>query len=168
MIERLTSIAPPAALTTGAAQDSAAIARETIGELGHRALAWTAAVGGGRGPGAGEWAQVTGGPSAFAPDMGALSQRGDVFGLDELSRALGAQLGATPAQQGELQRSLENFTRATMVHVVGLSGAEGSRQIAGLTDALAASQAAPAEGGIDGVIARLDAATDSLSHGAGL
>lgn len=147
----------------GAATDARQAALGTIGEIGHRVLSWVAAVGGGAGA-AESWSASTGNASTFQPDRQELSRGGDVYGLNQIAHDLTAQFGGTPTQEGDLRRSLETFTRESVVQLAGLSGAAPDRQLSGVRDALATAGDVPAGEGVDGVIQRLDAAAALLAQ----
>lgn len=166
-LDRLSATSPLGAVAQTGAASARTTAAETIGTIGHRVLAWVGASGGSA-AGAAAWSGRAGAADGFTADAGVLAQRGDVYGLNQLAGDIARQHGATPTQEGDLRRGLEDFTRAAMVQVAGLSGAAGDRQVAGLMAALDGAEAAPAGEGVDGVIARLDAATTSLSRGMGL
>jgi hypothetical protein len=106
---------------------------------------------------------MAGNGSGFAPDMGELARRGDVYGLGDLTRDLSARFGASPAQEGALRRALDDFTRQAVIQVAGLSGASGDQQVSGVRAALDSASRADAPAGLDGVIARFEAATADLS-----
>lgn len=165
-IDRLSSTSPLAALDAGRSATAAGAAAQAIGSIGHRVLGWVGAVGGAT-SGSAAWAARAGASDGFVPDKTVLAQRGDVYGLNQLAGDLAAQFGASPTQEGDLRRALEGVARGAMVQAAGLSGASGERQVAGLSAALDSAGATPAGEGVDGVIARLDAAAASLSHGTG-
>lgn len=158
----LSPVGLSAPLATGA-PDARGAAASAVSELGHRVLSWVGAVGGSSSAGLAAWGQVTGRGSEFQPNRAELSRGGDVYDLRGLADRISGELGGTPTQEGELRRSLEGFAREAVVQVAGLSGASGDRQVAGLQQALADALAAPAGEGVDGVTARLDAATARLS-----
>lgn len=164
-IDRISGLSPlsPTGLAGGADARGAAV--EAISEIGHRVLAWVDAAsrGNGSGSGAQAWSQAAGNGSGFTPDMGELARRGDVYGLGELTRDLSARFGASPAQEGALRRALDDFTRAAVIQVAGLSGASGDQQVSGVRAALDSASRADAPAGLDGVIARFEAATADLS-----
>ena len=141
---------------------SSGIAAAAVGTIGHRVLAWVGDSAGARQPGADAWAARVG-DSDFQPDAAELARGGDIYGLRELADQVAASTGANPVEQGEIHRALEDFTRAAVVQLAGLSGSDGEKQTAGLADALVIA-------GIDGpqtatsVIGRLEAATTSLSN----
>lgn len=162
-IDRISGLSPLSPAGAGAATDARGAAIETLGEIGHRVLAWVDAAGRGNGSGTLAWNQTAGNGSSFAPDMGELARRGDVYGLGELTRDLSARFGASPAQEGELRRALDDFTRQAVIQVAGLSGASGEQQVSGVRAALDSAARADAPAGVDGVIARFEAATADLS-----
>ena len=159
----ISSASLSAPLAGGGAPDARAAAMSAVSELGHRVLAWVGAVGPSSQAGLSAWSQVTGQGSEFQPNRAELSRGGDVYDLRGMASGISDELGGTPTQEGELRRSLEDFARAAVVQVAGLSGASGDRQVAGLQQALADALAAPAGEGVDGVTTRLDAATTRLS-----
>jgi hypothetical protein len=161
MVDRLSPLAPASPLAGGATTNAASAASAAIGDLGHRVLGWVGAVGG-EAAGSAAWTARTGEAQGAAPDRNLLAQRGDIYGLQQLAGDLSARFGATPTQEGDLLRALEGVTRGAMVHAAGLSGASGERQVAGLSAALDAAATAPAGEGIDGVVARLEAAAASF------
>lgn len=165
-IDRLSSAPPVTALAAAAGGDAASIAARAIGEIGHRALAWVGASGGST-AGAAAWGARAGAASGFTPDDATLARRGDVYGLGDMAREIAGSLGATPTQEGELLRAMEGFTRAAVIQVAGLSGADGARQVAGLGDALDAAAVARPGGGIDEVVGRFEAATATLARANG-
>jgi hypothetical protein len=162
-IDRISGLSPLSPSGLGASSDARAAAAETMGEIGHRVLAWVDAASRGNGSGAQAWSQTAGNGSGFAPDMGELARRGDVYGLGELTSELSARFGGSPAQEGELRRALDDFTRQAVVQIAGLSGASGDQQVSGVRAALDGAARADAPAGLDGVIARFEAATASLS-----
>lgn len=162
-IDRISGLSPLSPAGAGASSDARGAAIETLGEIGHRVLAWVDAAGRGNGSGAQAWNQAAGNGSGFTPDMGELARRGDVYGLGELTRDLSARFGASPAQEGALRRALDDFTRAAVIQVAGLSGASGDQQVSGVRAALDSASRADAPAGLDGVIARFEAATADLS-----
>lgn len=166
-LDRLSAAAPLGSVAQTGGASAKATAAETIGTLGHRVLAWVGASGGST-AGASAWGGRAGAADGFRADAGVLAQRGDVYGLNQIAGDIAQRHGATPTQEGDLRRGLEDFTRAAMVQVAGLSGAPGERQVAGLSDALDTALDAPAGEGIGGVIERLEAATATLSRGMGL
>lgn len=149
------------AAASGGGTDPRQAALGSIGEIGHRVLAWVG-VSGGTGDAA-AWTAATGSSSDFRADANQLARGGDIYRLGDIASELSARFGGTPAQEGGLRRSLEGFTREAVVQLAGLSGGDADRQIAGLRDALTAAGVAGAAGGIDGVAERLDAATASLA-----
>lgn len=166
-VNRLSSASSIGASALSGAQDARAIAGAAIGEIGHRILAWVSASGGATAGGQATWSQTVGGTSAFRPDPAELAGRGDVYDLAGLSRDIAAQTGATPTQEGDLRRAFEGFTRAAVVQVAGLSGADGARQMAGVEQALDAATSGNAPGGADGVVARIERATETLKSANG-
>lgn len=138
----------------GVTNDVARAASDAIGEIGGRVLAWVQAV---SGQSAGNPA-----PDGFAPDLRQLARGGDVYGLGDLGHELAARFDATPAQEGDLRRSLEGFTRAAVIQLAGLAGASGDRQTAGISEAVARASDLEAGSGLDGVVQRVDAATAVL------
>lgn len=163
-IDRISGLSPLSP-TGGASTDARGAAIAAMGEIGHRVLAWVDAAsrGGSNGGGAQAWSQTAGNGSGFAPDMGELARRGDVYGLGDLTRDLSARFGASPAQEGALRRALDDFTRQAVVQIAGLSGASGEQQVSGVRAALEGAARADAPAGLDGVIARFEAATADLS-----
>jgi len=168
-IDRLSS--PPIAAaggTSGAPLSAADMARQTVGEIGHRVLAWVGASQpagqGGGDTGSAVWSRSVG-TSDFRPDAGELDRRGDVYGLRDLAAGISDRMGGTPTQEGELRRALEDFTRASVVQVAGLAGGDAGRQVEGLHQALdaAGDTHLNSAGGVDGVILRLEAATRQLN-----
>ena len=139
-------------------QDAGSVAGAAIGELGQRILAWVGASGGMGAAGAASLQQAGVEPSAFRPDPAELARGGDVYGLNDLAGRIAGQTGATPTQEGELRRALEDVARQAVVQLAGLSGAPGDRQVAGLRDALTAAVSGPSGGGADAVVARLEQA----------
>lgn len=167
-IDRLSPLAPATALDSARGTTAMDAASRAIGDIGQRVLAWVDAVGGAA-PGAAAWAARAGtgpgtGDAGFVPDAGVLARRGDIYGLNTIAGDLSARFGGTPTQEGDLLRALEGVARGAMVQAAGLSGASGERQIAGLSAALDAAQAAPAGEGMDGVIARIDVAAATLGR----
>lgn len=168
-IDRLSSLPVAAAGgLSGTPINAADMARQTVGEIGHRVLAWVGASQPG-GPGGGEagtaaWSRSVG-TSDFRPDAGELDRRGDVYGLRDLAAGISDRMGGTPTQEGELRRALEDFTRASVIQVAGLAGGDTGRQLQGLHQALetASDPQAGDLGGVDGVIGRLESATRDLS-----
>jgi len=164
-IDRL-SAAPVSAASglAGGAPTASDMARQTIGEIGHRVLAWVGASRPGGDAGAAEWSRSVG-TSDFRPDAGELERRGDVYDLRDLATGISGQMGGTPTQEGELRRALEDFTRASVIQVAGLAGGDAGRQVQGLQQALesAVDPLAGDLGGVDGVVGRLEAATRQLT-----
>jgi hypothetical protein len=140
-IDRSGLAATPAAFTP---QSSPAdVAQAALGRIGDRVLDWSA--------------HVFGGTSSADPAR--LARGGDVYGLRETAGHAAAALGATPAQEGTLLRALEDFARAAALNVNALAGADADVQQAGLAAALSGGD--PVQD-IDGVIARIEQATDRL------
>jgi hypothetical protein len=162
-IDRISGASPLSPTSLGGSSDARGAAIEAMGEIGHRVLAWVDAASRGNGSGAQAWSQTAGQGSGFAPDMGELARRGDVYGLGELTSELSARFGASPAQEGALRRALDDFTRQAVVQIAGLSGASGDQQVGGVRAALDSASHTDAPAGLDGVIARFEAATDDLS-----
>ena len=102
-IDRISGLSPLSPAST-ASTDARGAAIETLGEIGHRVLAWVDAASRGNGSGTHAWSQTAGNGSGFAPDMGELVRRGDVYGLGDLTSALSSRFGGSPAQEGELRR----------------------------------------------------------------
>ncbi|KQT35003.1 hypothetical protein ASG29_02390 [Sphingomonas sp. Leaf412] len=168
-IDRLSPLAPLSPLAGDATTSAGSAAAQAIGNIGHRVLGWVAAAGG-EANGSAAWTARAGEADGFVPDRGVLAQRGDVYGLNQIARDLSVRFGATPTQEGDLRRALEGVARGAMVQAAGLSGADGERQVAGLSAALDSAAAAPAGDGIDGidgVVARLEAAAGSFARGNG-
>lgn len=161
-IDRLSGTSPLVGAGASPATDARSLAAGAMGEVGHRVLAWVGAVGGGADTGAAAWSEAAGQASGFQPDSRELSRGGDVYGLRELASGIADRLAGTPAQEGALVRSLEGFTRAAVVQLAGLAGAPGDRQVAGVRDALEGANRVESSNDVDGVIARLDAATATL------
>lgn len=147
-IDRL-SATMPAAPGAELPLDARGLAGFAIGEIGQRLQAWSALASGAPGG------------SGFTPDQAKLARGGDVYDLRQLSDEIGRQLGATPSDQGALLRGIEDFTREAAVQVYGLAGSD--RQAIGLDAAVAAALDQPAGEGADGVVTRLQAATDLLA-----
>lgn len=165
-VDRLSSLAPIGASAAVQEKDAPALAGASIGEIGHRILAWVGASGGAQAAGgSAAWSQATGGAGGFRPDPAELARGGDVYDLDGLARDVAAQTGATPIQEGELRRALADFTRAAVVELTSLAGAQGDRQVAGIHAALATATAGTSSTGADGVVERLERATASLVAG---
>lgn len=162
-VDRLSPATPLAALDTARPTGASGAAADAIGTIGHRVLAWVGAAGGEAG-GSAAWSVRTGTGDGFVADRGMLAQRGDIYGLNQVADDLSVQFGATPTQEGDLRRALQDVARGAMVQAAGLSGADGERQVAGLSAALDTAVAAPAGEGIEGVIARLEAASTSLTQ----
>lgn len=165
-IDRLSSAPPLSALDAGSGAVARTAATQAIGEIGHRVLGWVGAAGG-ESAGSTAWADRAGATSGFSPDASVLAQRGDIYGLNDMAGEIAGRFGATPTQEGELRRAMEDFTRAAVVQVAGLSGADGTRQVAGLSDALDAAGTSEAGGGVDEVVQRFEAATATLSRANG-
>jgi len=161
-IDRVSGLSPLVPAGT-APSDARGAAIETLGEIGHRVLAWVDAASRGNGGGAQAWSQTAGNGSGFAPDMGELARRGDVYGLGDLTRDLSSRFGGSPAQEGELRRALDDFTRQAVVQIAGLSGAPGDQQVGGVRAALDSAANADGPSGLDGVIVRFEAATADLA-----
>ncbi|RVT93297.1 hypothetical protein [Sphingomonas crocodyli] len=153
-----------AALPIGQASGAVAkdLAAAAIGEIGHRLLAWVGASGGASTSGAASWSASVG-ASDFRPDASELARGGDVYDLNGLASSIAGQTGATPTEEGDLRRALEDFTRAAVVQVAGLAGADGDQQVAGLRTALDVAGSADVGEGASGVVARLELATRGLA-----
>ncbi|ATY31882.1 hypothetical protein [Sphingomonas psychrotolerans] len=162
-IDRLSGLSPLSPTGPAGGADARGAAIETMGEIGHRVLAWVDTASRGNGGGAQAWSQTAGNGSGFAPDLGELARRGDVYGLGELTSDLAARFGGSPAQEGALRRALDDFTRQAVVQIAGLSGAGGDQQVSGVRAALDGASRADAPAGLDGVIARFEAATATLA-----
>jgi len=167
-IDRISSLSPAAQPGTSSVETAADATRAALGQVGHRVLAWVGAVAPTSAP-AEAWTAQAGVSDGFRPDMAELARGGDVYGLKGLTDMLSDRFGATPAQSGELHRALEDFTRAAVVHVAGLSGGSADQQIAAMGQALDASVNGNGAGGnhsgIDGVIDGVNAAAARLSVG---
>jgi hypothetical protein len=161
-VSRLSSIPPASPQDTPGAQQVKQETQAAIGEIGHRALAWTSASAQTPDSGAVAWASAVGVDSDFAPDAGKLAQRGDIYDLGGMSSDIASRMGGTPAQEGALHRALADFTRAAVVQTAGLSGASPERQTAGLRSALEGALTGDSQDGIDGVTARIEQATATL------
>lgn len=169
-IDRLSSVGNAAFTTSDRALDARSAAQGAIGEIGHRVLAWVDASSrsaGGGGAGSAAWAEAAGQGSGFRADPGTLARGGDVYGLGDMAREITGELGGTVTQEGSLRRALEDFTRASVVQLAGLSGAPGDRHVAGVRQALESAAADDGRGGVDGVIARIEDATALLSRASG-
>ncbi|QJU59888.1 hypothetical protein HL653_20985 [Sphingomonas sp. AP4-R1] len=164
-LDRLSSATPLGLAAASREQDARAIAGQTIGEIGHRVLAWVGASGGALSAAGGSaaWALATGEGSGFRPDVGELARGGDIYDLDGLARDVAGRVGATPIQEGELRRAFADFTRAAVVQVAGLAGATGERQMAGIQSALDEAVSGASPGGADGVIERIERASAILT-----
>lgn len=162
-IDRLTGMTGANAATQGTTLDARSLASNAIGEIGHRVLAWVGASTPGGDAGATAWSQATGSISTFRPDGAELARRGDVYGLNAMASDIATELGGTPAQEGELRRALEGFTRQAVVQVAGLSGSR-DLQVQGLTEALGVAGEGTQRGGVDSVVERLENATRLLTH----
>ena len=162
-VSRLSSILPTGQQESAGARQVKEETQAAIGELGHRTLSWVAASARTGDAGSTAWASATGAGSGFTPDGSKLAQRGDVYDLRGMSSDIATRMGGTPAQEGALHRALEDFTRAAVVQTAGLSGASPERQTAGLRDALDNALAGDSEDGIDGVTARIEQATATLT-----
>lgn len=164
LFDRIASLAPLAlAPTPLAALGAGPIAQNLIGELGHRMLSWLDAFAPSTGSSSASWSDQIGQSSGFNPDTSELARGGDVYGIRDLASQVVNQLGGTPTQEGELRRALEDFTRAGMVQVGGLSGSDPQRQMAGVSEALSVAGGPAGGEGVDGVIARVQAGTQSLN-----
>lgn len=161
-VDRLSATASIGLTATSGGQDARALAGAAIGEIGHRVLAWVGAAGG-EVKGAAAWSETAGDGSGFTPDRGELARGGDIYDLNGLALSVAGQAGATPTQEGELRRAFEDFTRAAVVQVAGLSGASGERQVEGILVALDAAVGGSSAPGADGVVERLGRATASLT-----
>ncbi|PAX06970.1 hypothetical protein [Sphingomonas lenta] len=163
-IDRISAAPSPLGVSAAPNAGAREAAAGAIGTVGDRVLAWVDASARTDGAGRQAWAAATGGDAAFRPDARELARGGDVYGLGDLAAGIARDLGGTPAQEGALRRSLEDFTREAVVQLAGLAGAPGDRQVAGVRDALEAAGNADAPDGVDGVIARLDAAAAMLAR----
>lgn len=152
-----------AAANAAGRSDARSLAGTAIGEIGHRVLAWVGQSVRSSDTASNAWAASSGVTSDFRADPRELERRGDVYGLRDLASSITSQAGGTPTQEGELRRALEDFTRQAVVQLAGLSGGDADRQLGGMRDALSGALEAPAGEGVDGVVARLHAATATLS-----
>lgn len=162
-IDRLAGIGTVGTAALGSGSDARSLAQQTLGEIGHRVLAWVDSASRGASTGGAAWQAVAGAAGDFRPDAAELGRQGDVYGLDQMTRELSSRLGGTPAQEGTLRRALDDFTRQAVVQFAGLAGAPGDRQIAGVRNALEEAGNVHASEGLDGVITRIETATTFLS-----
>lgn len=154
-IDRLSSTVPLA--LAGASAGAGTVARQMMAAAGAGVIGW-AADSFRLGPATGAaWTAATG-AAIPAADRSLLSRGGDVYGLREIAGSAARQLGATPAEEGRLLRALEDFTRAAALNVNALAGTGAT-----MLSALDAGPLAPGDGeGLDGVVARLELATQRL------
>lgn len=162
-IDRLSGSSPLAGTTAATSGDAKSLATNAVGEIGHRVLAWVDASARTTTAGTGAWSDATGRASSFTPDKSELHRGGDVYDVRGMARDIAGATGATPTQEGELHRALEDFARASVVQLAGLAGASGDRQIAGVRSALDVAAGTHAGSGVEGVVNRLQAATAHLS-----
>ena len=156
-IERISSPPPVASIgLTAGVGGAAATAHQTMGIVGERVLAWTAATSGSASA-AGQWSSATGvAGNGFVPSLAELGRGGDVYGLRLLTAEVAAGSGATPAQEGALGRAIEDFTRGLALHFNGRAGGgEMVRDVAAAVDRAVSSGSV---GGLDGVTSRIEAA----------
>lgn len=151
----------------GAPGDARSLAGAAIGEIGHRVLAWVGQSARALDTASHAWAASSGVEAGFRPDPAELARGGDVYELRGLAADLGTRTGATPTQEGELRRALEDVTRQAVVQLAGLSGASADRQLAGMRAALGEALDSGAGEGADGLVARLQAAAQELARGNG-
>ncbi|TCP34345.1 hypothetical protein [Sphingomonas sp. BK235] len=156
------AIAPAPA---GTHADARSLAGTAIGEIGQRVLAWVGQSARSHDTASHAWQASSGVAGSFRPDPAELARGGDVYDLRGLAADLGAHTGATPTQEGELRRALEDVTRGAAIQLAGLSGAPADRQLAGMREALAGALEIGAGEGADGVVARLQAAAATLARG---
>lgn len=149
----------------GAHGDARSLAGTAIGEIGHRVLAWVGQSARSLDTASQAWAASSGVAAGFRPDPVELARGGDVYELRGLAADIGARTGATPTQEGELRRALEDVTRLAVIQLAGLSGAAADRQLGGMRAALGEALEVGAGEGAEGVIARLQAAADHLARG---
>lgn len=153
----------------GAHDAARSLAGTAIGEIGHRVLAWVGQSARTFDTASHAWAASSGvAAGGFRPDPSELARGGDVYELRGLAADLGARTGATPTQEGELRRALEDVTRQAVVQLAGLSGAPADRQLAGMRAALGEALDIGAADGADGVISRLQAAAQHMARAGGL
>lgn len=126
------------------------LAAAIAGELSGRAAAWVATLSGGGSAEAG-----------FRADMSLLARGGDIYGIAELTRDVAARIGASAAEEGALQRAVEDFTREAVI--ASANGSDSSQRPVALDEAVAAARS-DADGAetADDVIGRLEAATAHL------
>lgn len=144
--------------------DARSLAGTAIGEIGHRVLAWVGQSARSLDTASHAWAASSGVESGFRPDPRELARGGDVYDLRGLASDIGTRAGATPTQEGELRRALEDVTRQAVVQLAGLSGAPAERQLAGMREALTQALDLSAGDGVDGVVSRLQAAAGQLGR----
>lgn len=148
-VDRLAQVGAAPALAGSGATEAGSAARGMMDTIGQRIGAWSAEIFGTATPSSG----------SFAPDAGELARRGDVYDLRPLVSEVASRFGAGPAAEGALLRATEDFTRAAALHIFG-----GDRAGA-VTSAL--ENATAQDGGFDGVIGHLEAATRELRAAAG-
>jgi hypothetical protein len=160
IVDGVTSSLPVGRKPSQPEREAVAEAKSAIGEVGYRVLSWATASTKGNTPAPIGEMGSTDVSSGFLPDAGELARRGDVYGLRSLSGEIAGRMGATPAQEGALHRALEDFTRAAVVPLAGLTGSDRQGEV--LARAIGVAEAAPGGDGVEGVTQRLEAATAHL------
>lgn len=163
-IDRLSPIAGTSPLGSVAGDAAQGAAREAMGQIGHRVMAWIDAIAPTPAPKE-AWTRLAGPSDGFRPDASELGRGGDVYGLGQLADDVAARFGGSPAQTGELHRALEDFTRAAVVHLVGVADADPADRLGALAAAvdITADAAGPA-GGMDAVIDAVRGGTAQLAR----
>lgn len=149
---------------TNAQPDARSAAMQAIGDIGHRVLSWVSQTAPVASEGGSAWARASGVSAGdFTPDTALLSQRGDVYGLRSLASDIAGRFGADVVAEGELLRSLEGFAREAALHFNGLAGLSGDDQTATAAAALDQARALDGPDTINGVIDRINAATNTMA-----
>jgi hypothetical protein len=168
MIDRLAATGAVEFAGAAGSPDATAITRAAVGDLGHRILAWSAAIAGPSADAGPAWrASTHTAPSDFRPEREVLTGGGDVYGLRDLAAGVASLTGATPTEEGQLLRAFEDFARAAALAIHGSAGA-GEGQTAAVGGALDRALDTVEGDGAQGVISRLDAATRELAEVLGL
>lgn len=133
----------PSVLTAGA-----------LARLSNRIEAWVQLV-----------ASRTKGESDGSVALERLEAGGDVYGLRDLARELGAATGASPTQEGRLLRALEDVARGAALRLFGLAGASEPVRLADIGEAIRAATRDPVGGSAspaEETIQRLETAAKRL------
>ena len=134
----------------GGGPTSGGTATNVMIEMGGRASAWVAQLGG-----------AANGPGGFRPDLQTLARGGDVYGIGEVVRDVAGRLGAGPAEEGALHRAIEDFTREAVVTSVVFAD-EPAVARGRIEGALPVGVPGGGVESVSGVIAQIEQATAAL------